>query len=194
MEKKLRRQDVPPRPGPEVEVIRVEKGPGVAVQIVSKKIWGVWTHWDGRRSRECTGEGLLCVGHSNNWPQRWKGYLHVWCPHRKQFCFLECTPAMAGEIIRLCGSDGNLRGMLLRASRHGNSIRAKVNVELTSSHNGGATLPEEQSPETVLRKLWGWEEKSDVVIDPLDTAALAKWEEEQHRPHEENGNGLKDLR
>ena len=159
-ERKLRRQDQPPKPGPEVEVIRVEKGPGVAVQVCSRAIWGVWTHWDGRRSRECTSEGPLCYGHQQGWPTRWKGYLYVWCPHRKQFCFLECTPNMAGEIIRLQGGIESLRGLLLRASRHGGSIRAKVNVELVQPAGGAGTLPEEISPEPILRKLWGWEEIS----------------------------------
>lgn len=156
--KQLNRQDVPPKPGPEIEVIRVDKGPGVAVQIVSNEIWGVWTHWDGRRSRECTGEGLMCVGHSNNWPSRWKGYLHVWCPHRKSYCFLELTPAAAQELNRQKGGLPSLRGCLLRMSRHGNSIRAKINVELTPSVGGGASLIAEQSPEPILRKLWGWKD------------------------------------
>jgi len=154
----LRRQNEPPKPGPDVEVIRCEGKAGVRVQIVSDSIWGVWTHWDGHRSRECTGEGQECQGHANGWPTRWKGYLYVWCATRKSFCFVELTPAAATEIIRQQGTIPSLRGYLLRLDRTGSSIRCKVAVELTASPAGGCSLPKAISPEPVLRKLWGWRE------------------------------------
>ena len=156
MESALRRQDKPPKPGPEVSVIRCEGGSGVRVQIISDTIWGVWTHWDGHRSRECTAEDESCIGHKSKWATRWKGYLHVWCPFRKEYCFLELTPASAGEILRLNGSNPSLRGKLLRLDRVNGNKRAKIAVELTSGVSNVGELPVPQSPEPVLRRLWGW--------------------------------------
>lgn len=156
MDRQLRRQDVPPRPGPEIEVIRVEAGPGVRCQILSPAVWGVWTHWDGARSRECTGDDASCVGHEKGWPTRWKGYLYVWSSAHKSNVFLELTPGAAAEIIRQHGDGSSLRGLLLRLDRHGTSIRAKVSVELTPCVAGVETLPPDLSPEPILRKLWGW--------------------------------------
>lgn len=158
MEMQLRRQDKPPKPGPEVEVIRCEGGAGVRVQVVSDSIWGVWTHWDGHRSRECTGEDDNCIGHRSKWATRWKGYLHVWCPFRKAFCFLEITPMAAAEILRLLGGSPSMRGMHLRLDRVGGNKRAKIAVELTKGLGDVTILPEPLSPESVLRKLWGWKE------------------------------------
>lgn len=152
----LRRQDEPPRPGPTHEVIRCEAGVGVRCQILSKTIWGCWTHWDGQRSRECTGEGTDCYGHTSGWPQRWKGYLCVWCGIRRSIIFLELTPASGTEILRQAGHGNSLRGLLLRLDRHGRSIRAKISVELTPCVGDGSDLPEALEPEPVLRRLWGW--------------------------------------
>lgn len=156
MSSNLRRQDAPPLPGPLHEVIRCEAGPGVRCQILSKTVWGCWTHWDGMRSRECTGEGSECFGHASGWPPRWKGYLSVWCGIRKSIVILELTPASAGEILRQAGPGTSLRGLLLRLDRHGSSIRAKIAVELTASVCDLSNLPEALEPEPVLRRLWGW--------------------------------------
>ena len=155
----LRRQDVPPQPGPPCEVIRCGPGPGIRCQILSNAVWGCWTHWDGHRSRECLGEASDCAGHANGWPTRWKGYVSVWCAMRRTVVLLELTPASAGEIIRQAGCDKSLRGLLLRLDRHGSSIRAKIAVELSVSVADIANLPAAMDPEPILRRLWGWKLK-----------------------------------
>jgi len=159
IESKLRRQDDPPKAGPETEVIRVTPGAGVRGQIISDGIWGCWTHWDGRRSRECTGDLSECEGHRSSWPQRWKGYIYIYCAVRKDCVFLELTPSAGEELIRQNGSSVGLRGKLLRMDRHGKSMRAKIIVELTQGLNGISNLPLERSPESILRTLWGWANK-----------------------------------
>jgi len=156
---RLRRQDDPPKAGPEVEVIRVAPGAGVRGQIISDSIWGCWTHWDGRRSRECTGDVNECEGHRAGWSQRWKGYLYIYCATRRECVFLELTPGAAEELLRQNGAPSGMRGRLLRLDRHGKSIRGKIVVELTEGLNGINNLPPERSPETILRTLWGWANK-----------------------------------
>lgn len=156
----LRRQDAPPKPGPDILVIRCDQKVGIRCQIVSDGVWGCWTHWDGRRSRECTGEDNSCTGHANQWPTRWKGYLYVWSPAHKAFCFLEITPAAASEIARQQGDAPYLRGWFLRLDRQGASIRCKIVVELSNPNLDTSALPKPLNPEPVLRKLWGWREGS----------------------------------
>ena len=69
---------------------------------------------------------------------------------------MELTPASAGEILRLNGSNPSLRGKLLRLDRVNGNKRAKIAVELTSGVSNVGELPVPQSPEPVLRRLWGW--------------------------------------
>lgn len=185
--KPLNRQNLPPKPGPRLHLWRIEAGPGFRGQIVSCSLFGVWTHWDGHRSRECTatipqpGENTdreidgevaqqismqaptmlseSCIGHKEQWPLRWKGYLFVWNSRAEQFGFLELTPGGATELLRQAPSHGNLRGLLLKAERHGKSIRSKVAIELTQGVGDPNALPAAVDPEDTLRALWGWANK-----------------------------------
>lgn len=180
----LNRQDNPPKPGPRHELWRVEPPNGFAGQIVSEAIWGVWTHWDGYRTRECTAKvvdpadevataeigdssdnesmqapamnGTSCRGHAAKWPLRWKGYLHVWNSIAKSYGFLEITPAAAEELLRQAPKTGSLRGLLLVMKRHGTSIRSKIQVQLSAPAGVSDKLPHPQDPEETLRALWGW--------------------------------------
>ena len=180
----LNRQNVPPKPGPREEIFRVKPTTGFRGQIISHNLWGVWTHWDGYRTRECTArvvlpdepqptdeeggndvhpsmqappmQGTKCRGHLAKWPLRWKGYLHVYDASTKKFGFLEITPGAAEQLLRQVPSDGNLRGLLLRIDRHGTSIRSKCTVELTRPAGGSDNLPDPADPEETLRALWGW--------------------------------------
>ena len=180
----LNRQDTPPKPGPAVLVWRVEPGVGFRGQICSESLWGVWTHWDGYRTRECTAKYVhvdekgkpvnkpdesdeeasqknataktSCRGHAANHPLRWKGYLYVWNGVLREYGFLELTPAAAEELLRQAPKDGALRGLLLRVDRAGNSMKSRLVVELTKSATDLTTLPQPQDPEATLRKLWGW--------------------------------------
>lgn len=184
----LNRQDFPPKPGPKLQLWRIEAGSGFVGQIVSQNLWGVWTHWDGYRSRECTAKKLGvgestdekkavdvevtqsmqapemqhqgCKGHLAKWPLRWKGYLYVWNGQANDFGFLELTPGAATELLRQAPSSGILRGLLLRANRNGKSIRTKCSIELSPSAGGFDKLPPPVDPEDTLRSLWGWANKS----------------------------------
>ena len=169
MKRKVFRQDTPPKAGPSHEVVRCDPGCKVWVQVLSERIWGCWTHWDGNRSRECTGEDGGCFGHSQNWPTRWKGYLYAFDPTRKQCVFVEITPAAAEEILRLSPTNGNLRGMVLKMERRTNAKRSGILVELVAPMGDPDKLPKPEDPEPILRKLWGWKDFPKPLFDAAES-------------------------
>lgn len=152
----LSRRAIAPKPGPEVEIIRVLPGTNFLGQILSPAVWGVDTHWDGYRTRECTQPIESCVGHVNALPLRWKGYLYVYCTVRKQYCFLELTPFADEQIQKFAPKDTTLRGLMLRAWRAGTKMKSRIFCELTKPANFGDPLPPDRDPEAILRRLWGW--------------------------------------
>lgn len=185
MNQPLNRQNIPPKPGPDTEIFRVNQGDGVNVVIASKAIWGVWCHWDGHRTRECTatfiqdavgggpidGEtireqsavslqsdkaGKQCVGHERSWPLRWKGYLYVVKLPQQAYGFLELTPSAGNQILSLAPSGENLRGLYLRVRRQGNGNKTRLVVELTKPGFTVEGLKPDRDPEKVLRSLWNW--------------------------------------
>ena len=151
----LNRQDKPPEPGPEREIVRVSPGNPFSGQILSASLWGCYTHWDGFRTRECTEPVENCAGHQSSLPLRWKGYLHVWDSRHGSFVFLEITPAAAKEILRLAPSNEPLRGLVLGMKRSGSSIKGRLEVSICRGLNLDR-LPKPEDPEPILRKLWGW--------------------------------------
>ena len=184
----LNRQNAPPKPGPSVEIFRVTAMEQFKGTIVSESLWGVWTHWDGYRTRECTAkfvyddegdhagqietireqglrlldhptDGTDCRGHIARWPLRWKGYLYVWHQGKKKYGFLEVTPHAAGEVMRLAPADQVLRGLQLTVGRSGAGNKTRCWVELTKSVMPLSNLPHAQDPEDTLRCLWGWPSK-----------------------------------
>jgi len=184
----LNRQDTPPRPGPSEEIFRVKAGSDFVGIILSPSLWGVWTHWDGYRTRECTAkfvytdegegagevetireqgarllnhptDGTSCRGHTAKWPLRWKGYLFVTSQFHKKVGFLEVTPHGAASLLELAPKDGNLRGLCVRMGRAGKGDKTRISVELVRGVFDVDTLPKNQDPEGTLRALWGWPSK-----------------------------------
>jgi len=156
MQEPLNRSDNPPPRGPKDWVFRVRPGEGFAGQIYSIAVWGVWTHWDGKATRECLKDSRLCPRCKEGAPSRWRGYLHVWNSVAKEEQFLELTGDAVEEIWRQIGKGTSLRGLLLRMRRHGQNIRGCLVVELSAFVGDVDTLPAPRDPEKTLRLLWQW--------------------------------------
>jgi hypothetical protein len=158
------RQDLPPKSGPKWWIERIAAGSGGMFTVFSRSIYGVWTHWGLYGSSPCLSERSKCDGCKARWPRRWKGYLHVYDFHNKRQCFLEITPAVAESISEQMG--GRLEGVSLRGYRlqlrRGNGAKARLKVEVLAGLKDGPELPEEQSPEETLVKLWKMECESDT--------------------------------
>lgn len=152
----LNRQNRPPDPGPEMLILRLRAGQRIVATILSKALWGVWTHWAGKRSEPCFGDKADCPGHKRGLPLRWKGYLHVFDHTKKKEGFLELTPVSAESLLDQVGNDSPLRGERIQVIRGGGD-KARLTVELLAAIKEGVVLPPEKDPEKTLRALWGIE-------------------------------------
>lgn len=156
MTEPLRRADAPPEAGPKFWVWRVRPGQGFHGQIISPSVWGVFTHYDGDRTRECYQDTKKCQRCLDGMSSRWRGYLYVWNAHLKTYGFLELTGDACEELWRQVGDKHAMRGRLLEVKRKGANIRGILDVKCYPSAGDASTLPEPIDPEETLRKLWSW--------------------------------------
>ena len=150
----------PPEPGPTNLVLRISPKIPFIGQILSSALWGCYTHWDGYRTIECTENPGLCRGCVAQMPQRWKGYLHAWDSLTKKFVYVEFTPASAHQLLNQLPPRGDLRGLILKISRSGATMKGRLSVSVTPALGPTDSLPDGEDPEPVLRKLWGWKKRA----------------------------------
>jgi hypothetical protein len=163
----LSRQDAIPPAGPEIWIYRLKAGEKATLIVYGSKVWGVWTHWNGKSSEPCFTPHDLCTGHKRELPAKWKGYLHGFLYEKQQEVFMEFTPT-AAKVLK---GEVDL-GLPLRGSR--------ITMQRTSAQNGRlkvsalAPAPDilkitpEKEPWETLCKLWGisdYFEKFGVTID-----------------------------
>ncbi len=152
----LNRQDRPPPPGPRVKIIRVKSIESHMFAILSKQIWGVWTHWNGRASEPCTGDSkTTCEGHKREFPLRWKGYLCCLGPNNSEQCFLELTPQAATDLLAQLPTGVVLRAYRLDMRRTSNTRGARYKVTVWPPLIAPEYLPGDSDPERELSRLWG---------------------------------------
>jgi hypothetical protein len=153
MMESLRLAPVPPPPGPRDEVRRLKAGDEIHFCVLSRALWGVWTHWDGARSFPCHREKVKCQGCTAGVSARWKGYLHVFVTGERKDVFLELTPKSA-ELVQSQADDANdLRGISYSMSR-GKGDKARLRVIRIFGRLKGEDLPPEKDPAPVLIVLW----------------------------------------
>lgn len=164
----LNRQDLPPTGGPEMLVYRLKAGQSIDAIIISKALWGVYTHWNGRTSEPCYQAKGKCPGHKRGLPVRWKGYLHVWDVKKKRQCFLELTPTSAQDLLDALGV-GQMRGQrIVIARQNGDKARLTVNVFGEDRYQCDLTkLPDPRDPYRTLAKLWGVDDAA-LEVFPKD--------------------------
>jgi len=156
MKEPLNRADSPPPKGPKNWIRRVRGGQALHCGILSPAVWGVFTHWDGKRTRECFADVKKCDRCRDGLPNRWRGYLYVWLQQFQAYEFLEITGDAYREIVRQQGERPNLRGMVLEIKRHGAGHKGKLIVSLKEGSSDPDSLPTALDPEETLRALWSW--------------------------------------
>ena len=150
-----------PRPGPSHVVVQLDAGEAIEGVILSKCYWGVGTHWNDRagkhgRSERCTAGKGECSGCNGQLPNRWKGYLHLYCFSRRRDVFVELTPATAEAIDLQAPPDQNLRGQKIKLRRGEGGKKTRIQVSIEEFRGDLANLPEEKDPEPILEALWNW--------------------------------------
>lgn len=149
----LRRQNLPPKSGPEIFVRRLRAAEKLTVQVLSRSLWGCYVHWAGDHSEPCLEDAKKCPGHARGLPVKWKGYLHVMNLHNRRAEFLEFTPFSANQIIDQVDTAQPLRGYRLQCER-GKGDKARVKVVVLPCLNMEVVLPDEIDPYKTLCKLW----------------------------------------
>lgn len=155
----LNTRNDPPRPGPDMSIVRLRAGQKVTVVVLSKQIWGCYTHWAGRYSTPCYADKSRCPGHKQGLPLRWKGYLHVWDYNIRDDYFLELTPTACHNLLDQVGRGMDLRCQRLMIERgKGDKARLYVSVQTPHDKISDKPLPEAKDPFKTLCRLWGIED------------------------------------
>jgi len=151
----LARQDHAPRPGPELPILRHKANTPTRYLLLSRSLFGLWTHWIDDCSMPCLEPRAGCDGCKRQKPRRWKGYLHAIRMDNREEGFLELTPFAAKALELQVGGAITLRGVQMKCSRgNGQKTRLKIEVVYALPSSEGFELPEEKSPEITLRQLW----------------------------------------
>lgn len=144
----------PPREGPEIFILRLKGNQTLSFAILSKSLWGIWVHWNGKKSEPHYKEDHLCIGCQAKRPKRWKGFLHCFCFEMGQEVFLELTPHSGHSLLAQLNKGGPLRGNRIQVRRtKGDNGRLLISV-LTAIDNP-AMLPNEKDPQESIMALWG---------------------------------------
>lgn len=146
--------NVPPRPGPKLPIVRVETTENQLFLCFSEEMFGVWTHWRNGRSEACHANVEECNGCQEGFPKRWKGYLHVHDFQHERHCFLELTPAGAQLLLAQVPSGKSLRGFRLQLRRTKGGKQGRLKVVLLEPIQSSVELPMALTPLEVLDFLW----------------------------------------
>jgi len=158
-----------PKPGPSLPIVRVTDAARHIFTVFSPAVWGVWTHWDGRRSVPCMLPVETCPFHRRQLPLRWKGYVHVFDHNERQQSYLELTPAGVQMLQTQLAPGESLRGILLNVERSKGGPKGRLIIEVKPNHAPSSQLTEEKHPREALTSLWGL--KQDHTDEGLNVSA-----------------------
>lgn len=147
----------PPKPGPELPLLRVLEDSVQSFTILSTSVLGIWCHWNvqGKCGMPCTLPVEQCLGHTKGWPLRWKGFLHVGCHTSDRQGFLELTPRGAVQLKNQVADWNALRGWRVQLTRTKGGKKGRLLVVLMGFSPASEKLPDEKSPLITLEELWG---------------------------------------
>lgn len=144
----------PPMPQKRVIIVRVTTTETQEFVVLSKAPFGQWIHWWGRRSHECIKDKAHCQKCHDNWPSKWKGYLHCLTDLGRTECFLELTPTCIKGIEAKMRDGEMWRGMRIRLSRTKGGAKGRYLIDILESRADPEKLPEPRDPVDTLRFLW----------------------------------------
>lgn len=146
--------DTPPPAGPAIFVRRLKGEEGVTCAILGDKVYGIWSHWQGKKSEPHFRNADDCPGCIARRPKRWKGFLHVWDYATNKEIFLELTPASASQLGQQLGRNSDLRGERIRVQRT-KGDNGRLTVAVLQAEPKIDVLPKEKDPRQTILKLWG---------------------------------------
>lgn len=146
--------EMPPKVGPEIYILRLKASQLYTMTICSEKIFGLFVHWNGRKSEPHFEPQDRCPSCLSNRPKRWKGFLHCFCHELGQEVFLELTPASAHSIRGQLGKDVSFRGNRIQVKR-GKGDNARLIIAVLAALPNSNSLPAGKDPLESIMALWG---------------------------------------
>jgi hypothetical protein len=145
---------VPPRPGPEIYILRLKGAERFTFTVYSHAIFGVWVHWSGGKSSPHYTDADRCPGCARQEPKRWKGFVHCYCHEKKQEVFLELTPASAHSLLDQLAVGETLRGQGIFVNRT-KGDNGRLLIRVMNPCREPEKLPEAKDPQESLMRIWG---------------------------------------
>lgn len=133
--------------------IRIPPGREHSMIVLSTKITGAWTHFNGRRSNICAGKS--CKMCETIGPPRWYGYVCTLAPKTGNKHLVEFTPRCLDPIQEWTAEHGQLRGAVLVLWREGTRINSPLAARCHESTMAMDKLPQPFDVREKLRVLWG---------------------------------------
>lgn len=166
------RDNVPPKREGELWIERMKANGRKQFTIYSRHLWGIWTHWDGKRSQPCYKDKKKCLGCGKGLPTRWKAYVHAYDHIKRMQVFVELTPTASRSLLDQIGKGLALRGVVMTLQRTA-AQNGRLNVHLDKVTDATMHLPAEVDPFQTLCSIWGITRPDDQVDDDRYEGGMA---------------------
>jgi hypothetical protein len=129
----------------------------VTVVILSPRIQGFNTHWDGDHTEPCLVGDSLCRLCLKKVPRKWTGFLHCFDETTREHCFIELTDFAWERLKKLAADYPSCRGLKVCFVRERKTIRSPVKATILGLEPAHRIQSPERRVEPTLRRIWGLE-------------------------------------
>jgi len=138
-------------------IVKVGANEVVVCIILSVRVWGYATHWNGSRTVRCTGQRPKCELCNNPaFSTRDKGLVLIANTQGQMRGFLELTPLAWKQVEGMASSViSGLRGKVIQVRRENSNKKGRLLVEYVTEYSGDIALPADRDPEPTLRRIHG---------------------------------------
>lgn len=148
------RQDNPPKGCHVTPIKKVGDKERFTVLVCSSEVFGIYTHWNEKRTVPCGGTRKLCKLCLKEVARRWAGFVHVCNPDGSGAALLEMT-ALAAERLLACAEEGlGIRGLIVHVYRERGTKKSPIAVARVGRAPAEQVIPRPIDPEPTLCKLW----------------------------------------
>lgn len=162
-----------PKAGPEIYILRMKANKMFTFTILSEHPYGIWVHWNGKKSEPHFKQEDRCPGCLAKRSKRWKCYLHTFCVNLSQEVFLELTPHSAKSLEGQLGAGQSYRGNRIQVQRTA-SDNGRLLISLLTRIDPKTPLPPQRDPLESILSLWGIDPGSLLGGKELPTRAPAR--------------------
>jgi hypothetical protein len=150
------RNDKPPPQGDVLHVHRLKAEGQLTAVVLSDKMIGFNTHWDGRKTVRCCKPKFACGGCAQKWPGRWVGLIHCCTTDLTDQFIVEVTPSAGNTVYSEWEKKGSIRGAVIFLHRQRAHKRAPLVVHFKGYMEGLDALPKERCCEPTAVRLYAY--------------------------------------